>query len=58
MLWWDMVLDPESEFVVSTCPWGEDREWRNHWKQCVYFFNDAVEVIQGKPNNNLSFIKI
>lgn len=48
LLWWDMFLDSDSEIVVSTCPWGEGREWRNHWKQCIYFFDKPVDIVAGR----------
>lgn len=51
-MWWDLSMDTEGDIRLSTAPsWahpdGEKAQWRDHWMQAVYFFDQPVEVQQG-----------
>lgn len=45
LLWWDMVLDEQQKHVLSTTPGAS--QWRNHWKQCIYFIPQPTQIELG-----------
>jgi len=48
-MFWESKLDKEGRFRISTRPkrFG-GAEWRDHWKQCAYFFGENVECRSGE----------
>ncbi|XP_071785019.1 protein arginine N-methyltransferase 7-like [Asterias amurensis] len=52
-MWWDLSMDTEGEIRLSTAPsWahpdGEEAQWRDHWMQAVYFFDQPLQVQKGE----------
>ena len=51
-MWWDLSMDTKGEIRLSTAPsWahpdGEEAQWRDHWMQAVYFFDQPLQVQKG-----------
>eukprot|EP01126_Amoeba_proteus_P036274 TRINITY_DN3691_c0_g1_i5.p1 TRINITY_DN3691_c0_g1~~TRINITY_DN3691_c0_g1_i5.p1 ORF type:complete len:548 (+),score=99.71 TRINITY_DN3691_c0_g1_i5:36-1679(+) len=47
VLWWVMYLDKRKKITVTTDPDPRVHTWRNHWRQCFYFFGNSLDVIEG-----------
>lgn len=51
-MWWDLVMDPDGEVVLSCAPiWAHPLTennvvlpWRDHWMQAVYYLPKEVPV--------------
>lgn len=60
LMWWDVIMDPEGEVVLSCAPFwahpdcrgkdeasSEDIPWRDHWMQAVYYLPAPCRVTEG-----------
>uniref|UniRef100_A0A0B6ZTI7 Protein arginine N-methyltransferase 7 n=1 Tax=Arion vulgaris TaxID=1028688 RepID=A0A0B6ZTI7_9EUPU len=60
VMWWDLIMDPQGEIVLSCGPcWtkekGETVPWRDHWMQALYYPSSSILVEKGEEFDIHSF---
>lgn len=53
IMWWMLDMDVDGEITLTTAPrwahpYGNNRQWRDHWMQAVYFLKRPLHIQEGE----------